>query len=364
MEKISAVWSFFAILAFLISRNPVSEKIGKKIRRSYCKIETKENFSRRRNADMIVAGKIRCVNCMKKMNIVRHRCLRCGFRQETYQPLPYHMNPGTVLANRYSIGRVLGEGNFGIVYLAWDLVLEQKTAIKEYFPKNAIRRDWIRGVDAHIKIENDKKFAARREQFEKEAGYLSRFSRLDNVCRVVDYFNENGTAYIVTQYIEGMSLEKYMEKYGKFNEAQTISLLLPLVQSLAEIHKTGLLHRDINPSNIIYQEQKKLVLTDFGSMQMAGQKKSLQTQCTAGYSPHEQYLPEGKEGPWTDSYALCAVMHYMLTGKAPEKGVWEDEPDISEKCRKILEKGLSGYEKDRYVNMSQLEARLNYEVIK
>lgn len=308
---------------------------------------------------MMVEGKYRCINCMRKMNIVRRRCLYCGFSQESYRPAPYHMNPGTVLAARYSIGRVLQEGTYGILYLAWDLILEQKVAMKEYFPKPIVKRDLIRGTESTVLTENDSEMRRGRERFQKEAENLSRFSKLDAIPSILDYFEENGTAYIVMHYISGMPLQQYVEQKGSFREEQMKRLIYPLLLTLAEIHKTGLLHRDINPSNILYQKEKKLVLTDFGSMQMRGAEKKCTIRVTKGYAPYELYLPEEEEGPWTDTYAICAVMQFMLTGEAPkpEKRL----TGISERCQYILQKGLSERKCERYANMPQLEADLRYK---
>lgn len=316
---------------------------------------------------MIVAGKHRCINCMRKMNIMREICIHCRLKQEDYCPLPYSLNPGTLLANRYVIGGALGKGNFGITYIAWDIVLDRRVAVKEYAPWKCIKRS-IRGTNPKMRIENPEAFAEGMKYFEKEAEYLSRFSHLNNIPSVLDFFYANVTAYIVMEYISGISLQTHVEKFGKMRGNKMLALLRPLLKSLDEIHKTGLLHRDINPSNLICEKGKRLVLIDFGSMQMRGTAHKMPIQFSKGYSPPEQYAADGLEGPWTDVYAVCAVIYFMLTGQPPEdavlrkaKGNFENDrmSGILGKYKKVIEKGLAVNPRDRYANISQLEAALD-----
>ena len=317
---------------------------------------------------MIVAGKHRCINCMSKMNIMRKICIHCGLKQEEYCPAPYCLNPGTLLVNRYVIGGTLGKGNYGITYLAWDIVLDRRVAVKEYAPWEFVKKEVIRGINPKIRIENPEGFAEGIKCFEKEAKYLSRFTYLTNVPSVLDFFYANETAYIVMEYISGISLQVYVEKIGKMRENKMIAFLRPLLKSLDEIHKTGLLHRDINPSNLICEKGKRLVLIDFGSMQMRGTTQKKTIQFSKGYSPPEQYAADDSEGSWTDVYAVCAVIYFMLTGQPPEDAVLRKAKENFEndrmsgilgKYKKVIEKGLAVNPRDRYANIPQLEAALD-----
>lgn len=316
---------------------------------------------------MMVEGKSRCINCMRKMNRMQKICLCCGFKQENYCPLPYYLNPGTLLANRYVIGRALGKGNYGITYLAWDIVLDRRVAVKEYAPWEFVKKEVIRGTNPVMRIDNPNGFTEGMKCFEKEAEYLSRFTYLNNVPSALDFFYANETAYIVMEYIAGISLQAYVEKFRKIRENKMLALLRPLLKSLDEIHKTGLLHRDINPSNLICEKGKRLVLIDFGSMQMRGTTRKKAIQFSKGYSPPEQYAADDSEGPWTDVYAVCAVIYFMLTGQPPEdavlrkaKGNFENDriSGILGKYKKMIEKGLAVNPRDRYANIPQLEAAL------
>lgn len=302
------------------------------------------------------------------MNIMRKICIHCGLKQEEYCPAPYCLNPGTLLVNRYVIGGTLGKGNYGITYLAWDIVLDRRVAVKEYAPWEFVKKEAIRGINPKIRIENPEGFAEGIKYFEKEAKYLSRFTYLTNVPSALDFFYANETAYIVMEYISGISLQAYVEKIGKMRGNKMMDFLRPLLKSLDEIHKTGLLHRDINPSNLICEKGKRLVLIDFGSMQMRGTTQKKTIQFSKGYSPPEQYAADDSEGSWTDVYAVCAVIYFMLTGQPPEdavlrkaKGNFENDrmSGILGKYKKVIEKGLAVNPRDRYANISQLEAALD-----
>ena len=191
---------------------------------------------------------------------------------------------------------------------------------------------------------------------------------MTNVPSALDFFYANETAYIVMEYISGISLQAYVEKIGKMREKKMMDFLRPLLKSLDEIHKTGLLHRDINPSNLICEKGKRLVLIDFGSMQMRGTTQKKTIQFSKGYSPPEQYAADDSEGSWTDVYAVCAVIYFMLTGQPPEdavlrkaKGNFENDrmSGILGKYKKVIEKGLAVNPRDRYANIPQLEAALD-----
>ena len=225
--------------------------------------------------------------------------------------------PGGYRLNGYRVVEVLGVGGFGVTYLADDLTLRRRVAIKEYLPNEFAVRD---GVTVQPKSSKDRPdFEWGLARFLDEARTLAQF-RHPNLVRVVEYFEANSTAYIVMDYEEGESLEDVLRRHGRLSEAQLSRVLWPIVDGLRQIHAAGYLHRDLKPSNVYvrYSDQSP-VLLDFGAARQAlGRKsKSLTALASAGYSPPEQYESEGAQGPWTDIYALSALCYRAITGEVP-----------------------------------------------
>ncbi len=219
--------------------------------------------------------------------------------------------------NGYRLAGVLGVGGFGVTYLAEHAVLGHRVAIKEYLPNEFAMRE---GVTVHPKSEADRvDFDWGLKRFLDEARMLARFEHR-NLVRVRDYFESNGTAYIVMDYEEGESLDRLLKRRGRLSEARLLRLLGPVVEGLSEVHAAGYLHRDIKPSNVyVRRSDESPVLLDFGAARQAlGRKsKSLTAVATAGYSPPEQYESEGDQGPWTDIYALSALCYRVIAGRVP-----------------------------------------------
>lgn len=316
---------------------------------------------------MNVDGMNLCIGCMHVLDN-SEECPYCHMRIKDYKPVPRHLLPGTVLADRYVLGKSLGSGNFGITYLAWDKILLVPVAVKEYYPADIVNRDIIRGTDLNVYINDKIEYDKKLNKFNKEARCLARFSNLDGIVSVQDFFYANNTAYIIMKYIEGDSIKKYVKAKGKMDGQEVLRLMKPILGSLCKIHSTGLLHRDISPDNILYQEEEKLVLIDFGSarVQDVVEQKSMTVLFKRGFSPEEQYRPRGKQGPWSDVYAICATMYFMLTGKVPldaiERMAGEnlkslvDMPDINIpiKAKEAIMKGLNIRASERYQTVSDL----------
>ncbi len=316
---------------------------------------------------MNVDGMNLCIGCMHILDD-SDECPYCHMRIKNYKPGPRYLLPGTVLAERYVLGKSLGSGNFGITYLAWDKILLVPVAVKEYYPADIVSRDIIRGTDLNIYVNDKTEYDKKLNKFIKEARCLARFSNLDGIVSVQDFFYANNTAYIIMKYIEGDSVKKYVKAKGKMDGQEVLRLMKPILGSLCKIHSTGLLHRDISPDNILFQEEEKLVLIDFGSarVQDAVEQKSMTVLFKRGFSPEEQYRPRGKQGPWSDIYAICATMYFMLTGKVPldaiERMAGEilkplaDMPDINIpiKAKEAIMKGLNVKASDRYQTVSEL----------
>jgi|GEM_PF-2951454 len=218
----------------------------------------------------------------------------------------------------YQIQRLLGDGGFGITYLAIDMRLNSKVAIKEYFPNELAIRENNRNV--YPKSQRDSQdFAWGLQRFLEEAQTLAKFKHL-NIVRVLRFFEANRTAYIVMEYEQGESLASALQDGNTATEYELLSIMRPLLDGLATIHQAGVLHRDIKPANIyLRSKDNSPVLLDFGSARydVGSRSRSVTSIVTPGYAPLEQYETKGHQGAWTDIYALGAVMYRAIGGERP-----------------------------------------------
>jgi len=231
-----------------------------------------------------------------------------------------YLPPGAVLHNRYVIESLLGHGGFGITYAAYDRSFGARVAIKEYLPRHLASRG-----EGQVRVsvyagEARRHFEYGLQKFKEEVQALQQFAQHPNVVSVRDYFEANGTAYMVMEYAEGVTLKEYLEKKGgrlAFEEARDI--MTPVMDALREVHQVGLLHRDVSPDNIYITVAAQVRVIDFGAARYyAGeQSKSLSIILKSGYAPEEQYRSSGKQGPWTDVYAVGATFYKLLTGHPP-----------------------------------------------
>lgn len=274
----------------------------------------------------------------------------------------YSLQRNTGLIGRYVIQEVLGQGGFGITYLGIDKLYGNKVAIKEYYPqKIAMRKAQYEDVVTVTSIEEKNNYDKGKKRFLDEAQVMARFNKNEGIVKILDFFEANNTAYIVMEYLEGITLKQYLGKYGVLQFRNLIEMMLPLLEALIEIHSQGLIHRDISPDNIMVQHNGKLKLMDFGAARdyTESGNKSLTVILKPGYAPPEQYQTHGVQGPWTDIYALCATIYKCLTGITPPDAiarVMDDkfkEPDqldgkLSPDIKKILWKGMNIFPEERY----------------
>lgn len=271
-------------------------------------------------------------------------CSVCGLTSGTYIPSPHHLPPGTVLMDRYLVGRVLGEGGFGITYIGCDLKLELKVAIKEYYPVDRATRN----ASASLEVTNfigpsAKSFERGKQKFLGEAQVMARLDKQQVIVSVRDFFELNNTAYIVMEYIEGITFRELLEKKGgRIPAEELFPMVEPLFHALSIIHENGLIHRDISPDNLML-ENGKVRLLDFGCAREASRGTETMTIALKhGYAPIEQYQQKG-QGPWTDIYALSATIYYCLTGKVPPQAldrITEDELLVPSKLGIHLPPGI------------------------
>lgn len=319
---------------------------------------------------MNIEGSNLCIGCMRPLGQTG-RCSFCGMKQDEYNPIPRCLLPGTRLADRYILGKVLGEGSFGITYIGWDSRLQIPVAIKEYFPSEMVSRDVICGNGNKVYLyENAKKnhYQEDIKKFLNEAKCLSKFNEVEGIVSVLDFFYENETAYIVMQFIDGVSVKEYIKQNGKMSGRQLLSAMRPVLLALEKVHRTGIVHRDISPDNIMIKKDGSLVLIDFGAARMRNidNTKTMTVLFKRGFSPEEQYRYKGRWGAYTDVYSISATMYYMLTGEAPTDSViralGDDMPslvnmkelEISVKQKKAVMKGMAVNAKNRWQSIREL----------
>ncbi|MBU0499299.1 MAG: serine/threonine protein kinase [Gammaproteobacteria bacterium] len=239
-----------------------------------------------------------------------------------------------VIGRRYRVQDVLGESGYGATYQAWDERLERPVVVKEYFPVEMAVRDSETGKVAPLPG-REKDFLYGLKKYLDEAKVLAKFKH-PSIVGVHDFFAENGSAYIVIEHEEGKTLAKRLDEHaGPLPEVEIIEIFVPLLQGLREVHKAGLLHRDIQPDNIFLRDAGDALLINFSAARQAlgEHSKSLSVFVNQGYAPPEQYSSRGKQGPYTDLYALGAVLYRAITGQMPvdsvERGqeLMEGNPD-------------------------------------
>lgn len=306
-----------------------------------------------------------CYNCMREKGEVSV-CPHCHTAQIPTAE-PHQLKPGTVIAGRYTVGRVLGEGGFGITYIGRNNFLETTVAIKEYFPYGyAQRNNEASGKISIVTTKESDFYIKGRDRFLQEAKNVARFRRQPGIVEVSDFIEENNTAYIIMEYLDGITLREHLRKNGVMSPKSAVRLLKPVMQALEKIHRAGIIHRDISPDNIMYLKDGTVKLMDFGAARTYDTEiRSMSVMLKPGYAPEEQYRRGGEQGPWTDVYGICATLYRCITGKAPLDAVDRLAEDtlkkpselgarISPRLEGVLMYGLALRKKDRCKDMTEL----------
>lgn len=323
----------------------------------------------------------RCLNCFNLFDIVysdkeEKVCPYCGYCEGTPPKELYHLYPGVGLYNnRYVIGTCIGFGGFGITYKAWDNVLETVVAVKEYYPTGLVQR--VPGKPQVIIYtgESKEEYMQGLERFLDEAKNMAKFVDNPNIVHVDAFFEENNTAYLVMEYLPGMTLKSYLKsKGGRIGCEEVIPIADAVITALKEIHAGGIIHRDISPDNIMLCNDGRIKLLDFGAARFsdADQERTRSIILKPGFAPPEQYQAKSKQGPWTDIYALCATVYRAITGVLPDESVnrvIEDTvqspiqiySDIPERISNTVMKGMSIYPEIRFSNVDELKKALDGE---
>ena len=315
-----------------------------------------------------------CLHCMQAVKDTNGICIDCKKTDAEIDSKSRYLPLRTIVRGKYLIGKVIGEGGFGITYIAFDLDLEVRVAIKEYFPRDYVGRDSMDGTTLiPFDAETGEVYQEEMSKFIGEAKRLAKFRGLKGIVPILDYFMENGTAYIVMEYIDGFTLKEFLKENGKpMPVSRILSLMEPVINALEQVHQVGMIHRDISPDNIMMtKEGKEIYLIDFGTARIVNQAEeySLSVYKKRSYTPPEQQSRHGNQGPWTDVYALCATIYYCITGKMiPEamERLMKDEvvvPSdmdivIEKQIEEALLKGLSLQVDERFLSMEELREAL------
>lgn len=244
-------------------------------------------------------------------------CSNCGKPIE-YTPKEHQLPPEKILEagkeNAYLLGAALGQGGFGITYVALEKSVNRRVAVKEYFPVQCCQR--VENGQVIPKPGMDSVFQGGRKSFLEEARMLSRQKSISSVVEVMDYFEKNGTAYLVMEFLDGTTLQHKIMEEGAMQPEKLMDKLPKLLADMDKLHRSGIIHRDISPDNVMWMPDDTLKLLDFGCARSMEDGKSMTVQLKHGFAPVEQYMTRG-QGPWTDVYALSATVYYCLTGKVP-----------------------------------------------
>lgn len=312
-----------------------------------------------------------CMGCMTDKNSLSI-CPECGWRDEHLPGSFQYLPPRTVLNQRYLIGRVLGQGAFGITYLAKDIILDIRLAIKEFFPREFVFREVGHSAVSVHSRSHEEHYLYGMEKFFTEAKTLVMFEDHPNIISVRDFFKANGTAYLVMNYLEGITLKEHLLQSGsRLALWEVMEIMMPVMDALRAIHAAGILHRDISPDNIYITSDSRVVILDFGAARhaVAEKGKGLSVIIKMGYAPEEQYRSQGVQGPWTDVYAVAATIYRAITGQMPPESLDRLEQDtlirpsmlgvdIKPNEESILLKALSVRSPKRYQTVKEFQDAL------
>jgi serine/threonine protein kinase len=258
-----------------------------------------------------------CIHCMQRKPLLAP-CPACGQKDIPSKQHPLYLKPRTQLKQQYIVGKTLGQGGFGITYIGFDRWLHKKVAIKEYLPAALATRDFREASVIPLKRQ-ELAFTQGLGLFIEEARNLAKFDH-PHIVRVLNFFEENQTGYMVMDYLEGNSLGEYLTQGGgKLSLSKALEIFRPILDALDVVHAEHLYHRDISAQNIRMLTNGTPILIDFGAARhvIGEHSHTLDLVLKHGYSPIEQYSGRGKIGAWTDIYACGALLYLLLTGSLP-----------------------------------------------
>jgi serine/threonine protein kinase len=281
-----------------------------------------------------------------------------------------------ILQNEYEILSILGQGGFGITYLAKDINLNYQVVIKEFLPQDMAGRK-SDGITVAAFTKDAHSYEHLLKRFSQEAQLLAKM-RHPNIVKVIRFFRANNTAYFVMEYAKGQTLKEYLKQKGTMSEEEILSIMMPILEGTKYIHEQGFLHRDIAPDNIYLKEDGMPILIDFGAARdaIAEESKNISSIVKEGYSAPEQYTTNNKQKASADIYALGAVFYRMITGKVPpgaahrQTALLNNDPDpvggftetykkhYSSKLLHAVKKAMHIRASDRFASVSEFQKAL------
>lgn len=311
-----------------------------------------------------------CLHCMDNDSGER-TCPNCGSPFGINAASPQQLVPRTLLHGQYLIGRVLRQGSFGISYLAWDTMMDTKVVVNEYMPEGIAERSAGQTTVRPISPACQEQYEFGLDCFLEEARSLKKLGRNPGIVSVETMFRDNRTAYLVTEFLDGTSLEAFLDRRERtmsFESAQRI--LVPAMDALVSVHNEGGVHGALSPASFFLSKSGKVKLVGFGVARQALAKKTRnQSLLKEGYAPEEQYRPSGVQGPSTDVYGMAATFYRAITGKVPPPALdrlAEDQlvppsqlgvsmPPVAEKA---LMKALAVRAAERFLSIDEFRSAL------
>lgn len=307
---------------------------------------------------------IRCSNCFHRYDEDYGMCPNCGYVEGEQVAQAYCLAPGTRLADRYIIGQTLGLGGFGITYKAWDTQLEMVLAVKEYFPSGMVNRAAGQSDVFLVANKQAQEYRVGKKRFLDEARNLAKFSRHRNIVNVFNFFEANSTAYIVMEYLDGMTLIQTLRSQEEPMPAdRCVSIAMDVCEALTSIHKEGILHRDVSPDNIMLCKDGTVKLFDFGAARFAmeaAEDARVTVIVKPGFAPPEQYDRINQQDARTDIYALGATLYYALTGVKPEESTDRRVEDTLKPPRELVD-SIPEYVDHAIMRAMALDPRFRFE---
>ncbi|MCM1160535.1 MAG: PASTA domain-containing protein [Roseburia sp.] len=303
----------------------------------------------------------RCMGCMAEIPETEEICRYCGYQKNTDVKEAYYLLPGKMVGEKYIVGKVLGYGGFGVTYIGWDTVLNRKVAIKEYLPSDFATRSYGTKSLTVFSGEATVQFEAGLNSFIAEAKRLAKFNDVPEIVDIYDCFMENDTGYIIMEFLDGITVKEMLKKRGKLPVEEARKITMSVLRGLAQVHKEGIIHRDIAPDNIFITTDNEVRILDFGAARYATavQSRSLSVILKPGYAPEEQYRSRGEQGPWTDVYAVGAAFYRMVTGIRPEESI---ERMVEDHLKTPSQLGIAIDENIENAMMNSLNVKREYRI--
>lgn len=280
-----------------------------------------------------------CMNCFSVKGQYEV-CPFCGYVEGTPPEQPHCLTPGTILGNHFIVGTVIGFGGFGITYKCFDTTLGVTVAVKEFYPMGLVNRSPGESRVGLLSGDKREQYKEQLKRFLMEAQSVAQFGKAKDIVNVYDFFEENGTAYIIMEYIDGVLLKNYLDKQGVMHPDAALSVILPIIDAVKKIHSKGIIHRDISPDNIFIASEDSVKVFDFGAAQLNDSKEGMAGEkvIKVGYSAPEQYRDKSRQGFFTDIYSVGAILYQMLTGIKPMEST---EREFKDGLKSPMELGVN-----------------------